>query len=56
VRRAALLLAVVVAVACSGGGGGDKAKVVDGPDDVAVPNNPAQTAASLARVERALRA
>ncbi len=50
------MLAVVVAVACSGGGGGGKAKVVDGPDDVAVPSNPAQTAASLARVERALRA
>ena len=50
------MLAVVVAVACSGGVGGGKAKVVDGPDDVAVPSNPAQTAASLARVERALRA
>jgi len=56
VRRAALVLAIVVAVACSGGGGGGKAKVVDGPDDVAVPSNPAQTAASLAHVERALRA
>ena len=62
-RRAALVLAVVVGVACSGGGGdgsggvrGREAKPVDGPEDVALPRSPAQTAASLVRVERALRA
>jgi hypothetical protein len=56
VRRAALVLALAVAVGCSGGGGGDEGKPVNGPDDGAVPSNPAQTAAALARVERALRA
>jgi hypothetical protein len=56
VRRAALVLALAVAVGCSGGGGGDEGKPVKGPDDIAVPKNPAQTAAALARVERALRA
>ncbi|HEV8206935.1 MAG TPA: lytic transglycosylase domain-containing protein [Acidimicrobiia bacterium] len=55
-RRAALVLALAVAVGCSGGGGGDEGKPVKGPDDIAVPKNPAQTAAALARVERALRA
>jgi hypothetical protein len=59
VRRAALVLALAVAVGCSGGsdgGPGREAKPVSGPEDVAVPRNPAQTAASLARIERALRA
>jgi hypothetical protein len=56
VRRAALALALAVAVSCSGGGSGSKAEPVNGPDDVAVPSNPARAAASLARVERALRA
>jgi hypothetical protein len=56
VRRAALVLALAVAVGCSGGGGGDEGKPVNGPDDIAVPHNPAQIAAALARVERALRA
>jgi hypothetical protein len=56
VRRAALVLALAVSVGCSGGGGGDEGKPVKGPDDIAVPKNPAQTAAALARVERALRA
>jgi hypothetical protein len=59
VRRAALVLALAVAVGCSGGGGGSgggEAKPVNGPEDIAIPRNPAQTAASLARVERALRA
>jgi hypothetical protein len=63
VRRAALVLALALAVGCSAGGGGGnggsrgrEAKPVDGPEDVAVPRSPAQTAASLARVERALRA
>jgi hypothetical protein len=63
VRRAALVLALAIAVGCStgggsgsGGGGGREAGPVNGPEDVAVPRNPAQTAASLARVERALRA
>jgi hypothetical protein len=60
VRRAALVLALAVAVGCSGGGGdgrgGGEAKPVNGPEDIAVPHNRAQTAASLARVERALRA
>ena len=55
----ALVLAAAVAVACVGagsGGGGGKDKPVNGPEDVAVPGNPGQVAASLARVERALRA
>jgi hypothetical protein len=56
VRRAALVLALAVAVGCSGGGGGSEGTPGNGPDAVAVPNNPAQTASSLARVERALRA
>jgi hypothetical protein len=60
VRRAALVLALAVAVSCSGGGGGGagggEAKPANGPEDIAVPHNPEQTAASLARVERALRA
>jgi Transglycosylase SLT domain len=63
VRRAALVLALAMAVGCSGGGGGadggsggGEAKPVNGPEDITVPRNPAQTAASLARVERALRA
>ena len=55
-RRAALVLALAVAVGCSGGGGGDEGKPVTGRDEIAVPKNPAQTAAALARVERALRA
>ena len=55
------MLALAVAVGCSGevgcgGGGGREAKPVNAPEDVAVPRNPAPTAASLARVERALRA
>jgi len=59
VRRAALVLALAIAVGCSGGDGGGgegEGKPVNGPDDIAVPNNPAQTATSLRRVERALRA
>jgi hypothetical protein len=62
VRRAALVLALAVAVGCSAVGGGTGAgrgretKPVNGPEGIAVPRNPAQTAASLARVERALRA
>ena len=55
-RRAALVLALVVAVGCSGGGGGGKGKPVNGPEDIPVPSDAAQAAASLARVERALRA
>jgi hypothetical protein len=58
VRRAALVFALAVAVGCSAGGGGDRgreAKQVNGREDVALPRTPAQTAASLARVERALR-
>ena len=54
--RAALVLALVVAVGCSGGGGGGKGKPVNEPEDIAVPSDAAQAAASLARVERALRA
>jgi hypothetical protein len=56
VRRAGLVLALAVAIGCSGGGGAGEAKRVNGPEDIAVPRNPARTAASLARVERALRA
>jgi len=56
VRRAALVLALVVAVGCSGGGGRGKGKPVNEPEDIAVPSDAAQAAASLARVERALRA
>jgi hypothetical protein len=55
VRRAALVLALAVTVGCSGGRGGGERKPVNG-DDIAVPKNPAQTAAALGRVERALRA
>jgi hypothetical protein len=61
VRRSALalVLAAAVAVACVGAGSagsGGEGKPVNGPEDVAVPRNPGQVAASLARVERALRA
>lgn len=54
----ALVLAAAVAVACVGAGsagGGGNGKPVNGPEDVAVPSNPGQVAASLARVEHALR-
>lgn len=55
-RAVALALALAVAaVACSGGGGSNGNKAVDGPAGVAVPADPAATAASLARVERAIR-
>jgi hypothetical protein len=52
----ALPLAFVAAVACSGENYRREAKPVDGPEHIAVPNDPAKTAAALARVERALRA
>ena len=60
-RGAARLLAsalavALAAVACSGGGGGGSTKPVRGSAGVPVPRNAAGTAASLARVERALRA
>src|ERR671910_139273 len=57
-RRAlvAIAFALVAAVACSGENYRREAKPVDGPEDVAVPNDPAETAAALARVEGALRA
>lgn len=52
----ALALAVAVAAACSGGSSRTVSKPVRGPPDVALPATSAATAASLARVERALRA
>src|SRR5215211_3117431 len=57
-RRAlvAIAFALVAAVACSGENYRREAKPVDGPEDVAVPDDPAETAAALARVEGALRA
>src|SRR5918994_1341273 len=57
-RRALVAIAftLVAAVACSGENYRREAKPVDGPEDVAVPKDPAKTAAALARVERALRA
>ena len=58
-RRGALVLVVALAIGCagtSGGATGAEDKPLNGPEDVAVPNSPARTAASLARVERALRA
>ena len=66
-----VLSAVLAGAACSGGGGGngrsgrksatgDRATTttatVRGPDDIALPNTAKKVAASLARVERALRA
>jgi len=55
-RALAVALALAVAAACSGGSNGSARKPVRGPADVAVPGDPAATAATLARVERALRA
>jgi hypothetical protein len=49
------LCAGVAAAACSGGDGRSEQKPVNGPEDIPVPSDPAATAASLARVERALR-
>jgi hypothetical protein len=57
VRAIAIALAVAVTLtgtACSGGSG-DRAKPVDSPEDVAVPDNRAEAAAALTRIERALR-
>jgi hypothetical protein len=63
-----VLGAGVAGVACSGGSGGSASKgttrerpspttaAVRGPHDIAVPDTPKKVAASLARVERALRA
>jgi hypothetical protein len=50
----ALVLVVALAIGCSGGDGRE-AKPVNGPEDVAVPDDPTGTAALLARVERGLR-
>ena len=55
-RRAALVLAVVLAVAYAGGRSADGEPAQKSPADVPVPRTPTATAASLKRVERALRA
>lgn len=54
--RVVALALVGALVACSGGGGNGTGKPAHGLPDVAVPEDPAAAAASLARVERALRA
>jgi len=56
VRRAALVLALVLAVAYAGGRSADGEPAAKSPADVPVPRTPTATAASLKRVERALRA
>jgi len=58
VRRAALVLALVVALAvgCAGASRADGEPAAKSPADVPVPGTPTATAASLKRVERALRA
>ena len=55
-RRAALVLALVLAVAYAGGRSADGEPAAKSPADVPVPRTPTATAASLKRVERALRA
>jgi hypothetical protein len=55
VARVVALALVGAVVACSGGGGSGTGKPVHGPAGVVVPEDPAATAAVLARVERALR-
>ena len=57
-RRAALVLALVVALAvgCAGASRADSEPAAKSPADVPVPRTPTATAASLKRVERALRA
>ena len=54
-RRAALVLALVLAVAYAGGRSADGEPAAKSPADVPVPRTPTATAASLKRVERALR-
>ncbi len=62
-RRAAVALALaalalcagITGSACSGGSGRSEPKLVNGPEDIPVPSDPAATAASISRVERALR-
>ncbi|MFL6242921.1 MAG: lytic transglycosylase domain-containing protein [Acidimicrobiia bacterium] len=55
-RRAALVLALVLAVAYAGGRSADGEPAAKSPADVSVPKTRTATAASLKRVERALRA
>jgi hypothetical protein len=62
-RRAVIALVLCAGLAgCGGSGGASRDRAVPttgavrGPEDVAVPTTPAKTAASLARVERAVRA
>ena len=55
-RRAALVLVVALAVAYAGGRSADGEPAAKSPADVPVPRTPTATAASLKRVERALRA
>lgn len=47
--------AAVAGLACSGDSGRTEKRRVNGPEDVAVPDDRAETAASLARIERSLR-
>jgi hypothetical protein len=56
VRRAALVLALVLAVAYAGGRSAAGEPAAKSPADVPIPRTPTATAASLKRVERALRA
>ena len=55
-RRAALVLVVTLAVAYAGATRGNSEPAAKSPADVPVPRTPTATAASLKRVERALRA
>jgi hypothetical protein len=55
VRRAALALVVALAAGCAGGSRGGGEPAANGPAGVPVPRTPTATAASLQRVERALR-
>jgi hypothetical protein len=56
VRRAALVLVVALAVGCAGGGSADKGRAAaKSPADAPLPKSPTAAAASLKRVERALR-
>ena len=55
-RRAALVLVVTLAVAYAGATRGESEPAAKSPADVPVPRTPTATAASLKRVERALRA
>jgi len=54
-RAVSVALALFVAAAACSDGGSSGSKPVHGPADVAVPADPATAAASLARVERAIR-